>query len=314
MNGEPAKVGLVGTGLVGSSFAYALMQRGIASELVMIDRDSERAVGEAMDLNHGLPFVRPMRIAAGEYSDLAGARVVVIAAGANQRPGQSRLDLFRENAEVFHDVVPKVIAANPNGLILVATNPVDLLTELTDRISGLPPGRVLGSGTTLDTARFRTLLGAHYDVDPRNMHAYIIGEHGDSQLPVWSLAQIAGVPLREFVGPNGQRYDREALEQIAERTRTAAAEIIRRKKATHYAIGLALVTIVTAILRNERTILTVCRPVRGAYGLEGISLGLPNIVGSAGALEILTLPLDRNELAALNGSAELLKTQLAQLG
>src|SRR5215216_1172354 len=192
------KVGLVGTGMVGSSFAYALMQRGLANELVLVDASHARAEGEAMDLNHGMPFVRPMRIAAGDYSQLDGCEIVVIAAGANQRPGETRLDLLQRNAAIFRAIVPQVVAANPDGLIVIATNPVDILTQISIEIAGLPPGRVIGSGTILDTARFRYLLGEHYGVDSRSVHAYIIGEHGDSELALWSLANIAGANLRDF--------------------------------------------------------------------------------------------------------------------
>jgi L-lactate dehydrogenase len=307
------KVGLVGAGMVGSSFAYALIQRGLANELVLIDADKARAEGEAMDLNHGLPFVRPMRIYAGDYAQLAGADVVVICAGANQRPGETRLDLLQRNAAVFRDVVPQIVAANPDGSIVIATNPVDILTHISAELAGLPAGRVIGSGTILDTARFRYLLGGYFKVDPRSVHAYIVGEHGDSELALWSLANIAGVRLRDYVGVGGQRYDQQAMDTIFERTRTAAYEIIKRKHATYYAIGLGLLTIVEAILRDQHTVLTVSSPMRGQYGIDGISIGLPTIVGLDGAEEVLTLTIDDTELAALQRSAQTLKERLAQL-
>ncbi|MDQ2997388.1 MAG: L-lactate dehydrogenase [Chloroflexota bacterium] len=307
------KVGLVGTGMVGSSFAYALMQRGLANELVLIDQDHARAEGEAMDLNHGLPFVRPMRIAAGDYAQLAGCEVVVITAGANQRPGETRLDLLQRNAAVFRAIVPQVVAANPDGLIVIATNPVDILTQISIEIAGLPPGRVIGSGTILDTARFRYLLGEHYGVDSRSVHAYIIGEHGDSELALWSLANIAGANLRDFAAANGRSYDPDAMSTIFEQTRTAAYEIIKRKHATYYAIGLGLLTIVEAILRDQHTVLTVSSPINGSYGVDGISLSLPTIVGRQGIEGVLALPLSDAELEAFQRSAQLLKERLAQL-
>jgi L-lactate dehydrogenase len=307
------KVGLVGTGMVGSSFAYALMQRGLANELVLVDKDHARAEGEAMDLNHGLPFVRPMRISAGSYAQLAGCEVVVITAGANQRPGETRLDLLQRNAAVFREIVPQVVAASPNGIIVIATNPVDILTTISAEIAGLPVGRVIGSGTILDTARFRYLLGEYYRVDSRSVHAYIVGEHGDTELALWSLANIAGVRLRDFVGTNGKGYDQAAMDAVFEQTRTAAYEIIKRKHATYYAIGLGLLTIVEAILRDQRTVLTVSTLLDGQYGVEGISIGLPTIIGRRGVEAVLDLPIGDDERAALQNSAQTLKERLAQL-
>lgn len=307
------KVGLVGTGMVGSSFAYALVQRRLANELVLIDADTGRAEGEAMDLNHGLPFIGPMRIYSGGYDQLAGCEVVVLTAGTNQRPGETRLDLLQKNAAVFRDIVPRIVAAAPKAILVVATNPVDLLTHLSAELAELPWGRVLGSGTILDTARFRFLLGAYYDVNPRSVHASIVGEHGDSELAVWSLANIAGIALRDFVGPGGQSYDRAALEAIFEQTRSAAYEIIRRKRASYYAIGLGLLAIIEAILRDQKTVLTVCSPLRGSYGVEGISISLPTIVGRGGAEHVLEPPMSAEEIATFQRSAQLLTERLAAL-
>jgi L-lactate dehydrogenase len=307
------KIGLVGAGMVGSSFAYVLMERGVANELVLIDADHARAEGEAMDLNHGLAFVRPMRIAAGSYAQLAGAELVVITAGSNQRPGETRLDLLQRNVAVFRDIVPKVVAASPDSIIVVATNPVDILTYISAELAQLPAGRVIGSGTILDTARLRYLLGQYYRVDPRSVHAYIIGEHGDSELALWSLANIAGVRLRDFVGANGQGYDQSAMDAVFEQTRSAAYEIIRRKKATYYAIGLGLLTIAEAVLRDQHTVLTVSSPLTGQYGVGGIAISLPTIIGHNGAESILDLPLSAEEVAAFQHSAQTLKARLAQL-
>ncbi len=286
------RVGLVGTGMVGASFAYSLMQSGLANELIMIDADPARAEGEAMDLNHGLPFVGPMRICAGGYELLTGCDLVVITAGANQRPGQSRLDLLKTNANVIRDIVPKVVAVNPSGVILIASNPVDILTQIAAELADLPPGHVFGSGTILDTARFRFLLGEYLAVNPQSVHASIVAEHGDSALAVWSLANIAGVPLADYAGPAGTGMDRAALDQIFERTRNAAYEIIERKRSTYYAIGLGLRTIVEAVLRDQRTVLTVCTPMRGTFDVDGIALSLPTLVGHGGAEKVLEIPMN----------------------
>jgi L-lactate dehydrogenase len=299
--------------MVGSSFAYAMLQRRLANELVLVDKDAARAEGEAMDLNHGLPFVRPLRISSGGYERLAGCEIVVITAGANQRPGETRLDLLQRNAGVFRDIVPQVVAASPEAVIVIATNPVDILTSISAEIAGLPEGRVIGSGTILDTARFRYLLGEHYQVDPRSVHAFIVGEHGDTELALWSLANIAGVRLRDFVDPHGAGYDQAAMDTIFEQTRTAAYEIIKRKHATYYAIGLGLLTIVEAVLRDQRSVLTVSTPMRGAYGVEGIAISLPTIVGRQGAVGILDLPMSDAERDAFQHSAQTLKDRLAQL-
>jgi L-lactate dehydrogenase len=311
--GNTHKVGLIGTGMVGASFAYSLMQRSVADELVLIDADRARAEGEMMDLNHGMPFVRPMRITAGDYSDLADADVVVISAGVGQRPGQTRLELLQTNAGIFRKIVPEITAVNEDGIILIATNPVDILTHISAEIAGMDRCRVLGSGTTLDTARLRYMLGVHYAVDPRSVHAYVVGEHGDSELALWSLANIAGVRLPDFVGPNGQGYDQAALDRIFGQTRDAAYEIIKRKKATYYAIGLGLLAIVEAILRDQHTVMTVSSPLSGEYGVHDISISMPAIVGRQGVEEVICLPLSEAELTAFQASAQTLKDRLAQL-
>ncbi len=307
------KVAVVGTGMVGTSFAYALIQRSLATELVLIDADQARAEGEAMDLNHGLPFVRPLRISAGDYADLAGSRVVVIAAGVNQQPGQTRLDLLQKNATIFRDIIPRIVQAAPGATLVVATNPVDILTQIAHESANLPHGRVLGSGTILDTARFRYLLGEYYEVDSRSVHAYIVGEHGDSELPLWSLANIAGVRLREYVSHTGHTYDPATMESIFAQVRDAAYEIIKRKRATYYAIGLGLLTIVEAILRNQRTVLTVSSPMTGQYGVSGIALSLPTILGQTGAEEVLNLTISQEEQMAFQHSAAILQDNYRQI-
>src|SRR5512139_3836524 len=299
--------------MVGASFAYSLMQRGVANELVLIDANSARAEGEMMDLSQGMPFVRPMRIIAGDYADLANADVIVICAGIGQRPGQTRLELLQTNADIFRQIIPKITAVNEDAIIVVASNPVDILTYISAQLVGLRHNRVLGSGTVLDTARLRYLLSQHYGIDSRSVHAYIFGEHGDSELALWSLANIAGVRLPKFVGANGQGYDQAALDQIFDQTRNAAYEIIQRKRATYYAIGLGLLTVVEAILRDQHTVMTVSSPLVGQYGVDGIAISMPAIVGRSGVEEVLDLPLSEAELQAFQASAQTLKERLSEL-
>ncbi|MFO1204395.1 MAG: L-lactate dehydrogenase [Burkholderiales bacterium] len=308
------KVGLIGTGMVGASFAYSLMQSGLASELVLIDKDEARAQGEAMDLQHGLPFVRPMRIRAGGYDLLAGCVVVVICAGANQRPGETRLDLLQKNAGVFRNIIPRVVAACPEAIIVIATNPVDILTYISAEIAGLPFGHVIGSGTTLDTARFRFNLGDHFDVDPRSVHAWIVAEHGDSAVPVWSLANIGGIPLAEFHAPNGRSLDAAQRQRIFEQTRDAGYAIIQRKQSTYYAIGMALLSIVVTIIRDQRTVMPVSLPLTGQYGVSGMALSLPAVVGRSGAEDLLEIPMNDQEIDSFRKSALKLKSHLRELG
>ncbi len=307
------KVGVIGAGLVGSSFAYAMMVRELPSEIVLIDANREKAEGETMDFNHGLSFAKPMKITAGSYADLRGADVVVITAGVSQHPGETRLDLLSRNATILRDVVGETVRHNPDGIILIATNPVDILTTIAIRESGLPPSRVIGSGTILDTARFRYLLGQHYRVDPRSVHAYIVGEHGDSEIALWSLANIGGVRLREFAPLQGRIYDQAELDRIFFGVRDAAYEIIRRKGSTYYAIGLGLVSIVEAILGNHRTVLSVSTLMTGQYGVKDICLSLPCVVGANGIEEVLTLNLSTDEADGFRASATKLRETLRSL-
>ena len=307
------KVGLIGTGFVGSSFAYALMQRGIASELVLIDANAGKAVGEMMDLNHGLSFTKPMKITAGNYFDLAGSKVVVITAGTSQKPGESRLDLLARNAAIFRSIIPEVVKNNPSGIILIATNPVDILTFISLKESHLPPTKVIGSGTILDTSRFRFLLGQYYEVDTRSVHAYIVGEHGDSEIPLWSMANIGGVRLQEFAPLKNKEYDQEEMNKLFISVRDAAYEIIRRKGASYYAIGLGLLSIVEAILGDYRSVLSISTLMTGQYGVRDISLRFPTVVGENGVEEILTLPMNAEEQEGFRTSANKLKATLDNL-
>ena len=313
MSDKLRKVGSIGTGMVGASFAYALMQRGAADEMVLIDANRGRAEAEVMDLNHGLPFVRPVQIRVGDYEDLKGAAVTVVTAGAAQKPGETRLQLLERNAKIFSEIIPPIAKHNPDGVILIATNPVDIMTTLAIEYSGLSAQRVFGSGTVLDTARFRTMIAEYYGVDPRSVHAYIIGEHGDSELPVWSLANIAGVRLQDFHTRDGKTFDQKAHDDIFERTRDAAYTIIERKGATYYAIGLGLLAVVEAILRDQRSVLTVSSMMTGQYGVDDICISLPTIVGSSGAEEVLTPTFTDDEIAAFQKSANTLKERLDTL-
>jgi L-lactate dehydrogenase len=309
------RVAIVGTGNVGSTFAYALLLSGLAAEIVLIDANRGRAEGEAMDLNHTVPFAHPTRLWAGDYGDCAGAAVTVVAAGANQRPGETRLDLVQKNAAIFREIVPQVARHNPAGILLIATNPVDALTYASLKLSGLPKARVIGSGTILDTARFRYLLSRHFRVDARSVHAFIVGEHGDSEVPAWSLANIAGMQLDAFCAANGMTLDADARQQIFEQTRDAAYHIIERKGATYYAVAAGLMRIVEAILRDQGTVLSVSSLVDdGAFGHGDVCLSLPTVVGRGGAERVLRLELSAGEAAALNRSADVLRATIGQLG
>lgn len=312
-NGHSRKVGLVGTGLVGSSFAYALMQQGIAEELVLVDANAEKAVGEMMDLNHGLSFTKPMKISAGTYCDLTGSQVVVVTAGTAQKPGETRLDLLARNAAIFRSIISEVVKNNPDGIILIATNPVDILTYVSLRQSNIPPSRVIGSGTILDTSRFRFLLGQYYEVDARSVHAYIVGEHGDSEIPLWSMANIGGVRLQEFAPLKNKQYNQKEMNDLFISVRDAAYEIIKRKNATYYAIGLGLLSIVESILGNYRSVLSVSTLMTGQYGVSDICLSLPCVVGSNGVEEVLMLSMSADEEAGFRGSALKLKNILQTL-
>ena len=311
---QPTRVAIVGVGNVGATFAYALLLSGLASEIVLVDANRARAEGEAMDLNHTVPFAHPTRVRAGDYADCAGSVVTVIAAGANQRPGETRLELVRKNAAIFRQIVPEVARHNPGGLLLVATNPVDALTYASLKLSGLPAKRVIGSGTILDTARFRYLLSQHFGVDPRSVHAFIVGEHGDSEVPVWSLANVAGMRLPAFCVVNGHAHDQGAMDEIFRQTREAAQAIIERKGATYYAVAAGLVRIVEAILRNQSTVLSVSSLIQDYYGLADVCLSLPSVVNRSGVERVLRLDLSPEEVAGLRRSAEILKATTGGLG
>lgn len=314
IHNRPVRVGIVGAGNVGATYAYALIQSGLASEIVLIDANHARAEGEAMDLNHAVPLAKPCQVWAGEYTDVHGAVLTVIAAGSAQRPGETRLDLVQRNANIFKQIVPQITQNNPEGIILVATNPVDVLTYASLKFSGLLPRQVIGSGTILDTARFRYLLSQHFGVDARSVHAYILGEHGDSEVPAWSLANIAGMRLPAFCDINGYDCNDPALDNIFHQTRDAAYEIIQRKGATYYAVASGLLRITEAILRDQNTVLSVSSLIEEYFGISDVCLSLPSIVDRGGVERVLRLELAHEEIAGLQKSAQVLKETIRSIG
>jgi L-lactate dehydrogenase len=310
------KIGVVGTGYVGATAAYALVLQGVGREVVLVDKNLERAKAEADDIRHAVPFAFPLEVRAGGYEELAGSRVVVLCAGVGQKPGETRLQLLERNAAVFDDVVPSVLDHAPEAVIVVATNPVDVMTHLAARIAaqrGLPAGRVLGSGTTLDTARFRSLLGAHCGVDSQHVHAYVIGEHGDSEVLTWSLATIGGLPLESFARLRGIEFTDEVRRQIDEKVRRAAYTIIGGKGATYFGIGCALARIADCILHDQRSVLSVCAPAPDVAGVRDVTLALPRLVGGNGVLETFPLPLSEEETGLLRTSAQVIRKSLDEL-
>lgn len=309
------KIVLIGTGLVGMSFAYAALNRNLCDELVLIDINEKRANGEAMDLNHGLAFSNSsMKIYSGNYSDCADADIVVICAGVNQKPGESRLELLQRNTKVFASIVPNVVQSGFDGIFLVATNPVDIMTRVTYELSGFNAAKVIGTGTTLDTARLRYLMGEYFEIDPRNIHAYVIGEHGDSEFVPWSQAILAVKPIKDVLADNSQTYSMEELEKLAVDVRTAAQEIIEAKGATYYGIGMAMVRIVRAILNDENSVLTVSTRLRGEYGCKkDVFIGNPCIVNAGGAKRILEMKLTDEEIEKLNNSCNILNDNFRTL-
>ena len=279
------KIGIVGSGLVGATAAYAMVMRGVGRQIVLVDLDKKRAQAEADDIRHAVPFANPLEVFAGDYQDLKGCKVVIIAAGVSQKPGETRLQLLSRNARVFEDVVPKILQQAPEAILLNATNPVDIMTHMAAHFaakSSVPSRKVIGSGTTLDTARFRTLLGKHLGVDSQHVHAYVVGEHGDSEVLTWSLVNIGGIPLRDFIRQEGIRLDEKIKNRMDEDVRKAAYHIIEGKGATYYGIGSALARIVSAILYDQRAILTVCSPLKSIVGIQNVTLSVPHLVGGQG--------------------------------
>lgn len=305
---DKRKVMLIGCGMVGMSYAYALLNQNIVDELVLVDVNKEKAIGEAMDLNHGLAFASSsMKIYAGDYSDAKDTDLIVIAAGVNQKPGESRIDLLSRNTAVFKSIIDPVVEAGFNGIFLIATNPVDIMSEITLKLSGFSPDKVIGSGTTLDSARLRYLIGEKLKVDPRNIHAYVIGEHGESEFVPWSQAHVSTVSLDELKAKHPERSEDLDMSEIEAEVRNSAQKIIAAKKATYYGIGMALVRITKAIFSDENSILTISSLVDGPYGIKGAYLGLPCIVGREGRVKLLELDLTEEEQKKLEKSAAVIK-------
>ncbi len=305
------KVGIVGAGMVGSAAANALVMRGAASEVVLIDQNPKRAQAEAEDILHAVPFAHITRVRAGGFSDLGGAGAVILAAGVSQRPGESRLELLGRNAEVFGTIVPEVLAAAPDAILLVATNPVDVMTEVATRLSGLAPERVIGSGTILDTARFRALLGADLGVSPKSVHAYVLGEHGNSEVLCWSVADVGGIPLEDLARQLGRPFDAARRAAIDQGVRRAAYRIIEGKGATWYGIAGGLVRIVQAIGNDENSALTVSMLTATVEGVGPVALSLPRLIGRTGVVRTLAPNLAADEHAALKRSAEVVREAVA---
>lgn len=312
------KVGIVGAGQVGSTAAYAMVMRGVGREIVLVDVDAGLAQAQASDILHAVPFSHPLNVVAGNYPDLASSQVVIITAGVAQEPGETRLNLLRRNAQIFEQIIPRVLQNAPEAILLVATNPVDVMTHLTAVQAanhGLPNQRVIGSGTTLDTARFRTLLGQHLGVDPQHVHGYVLGEHGDTEVLTWSLVTVGGVPLEEFCRQWDICIDEEVRSGIAQGVRQAAYSIIEGKGSTHYGIGSALARIVEVILGDQRSLLTVCTPIESVDGIKDITISLPHLVGGEGIVDTILLPLalSKEEQAALRESALTIKQAYQEL-
>ena len=307
------KAAVIGCGFVGSASAFALMQSGLFSEMVLVDVDHERAEGEALDIGHGMPLARPMRIYAGDYDDAADSAVIIVTAGANQKPGETRLDLVKKNVAIFKSIMPEFAKRNCKGIMLVVANPVDILTYIAAKYSGLPANRVIGSGTVLDTARLKYLLSEHLSVDSRSIHAYIIGEHGDSEFAAWSSANVSGVPLYDFCKMRGHTNFQEASRKIEDDVRNSAYEIIKRKHATYYGIAMAVKRICEAVIRDEKSVLAVSSVMKDVYGVEDVALSMPAIVGKDGVETLIPVRLDVSEQRKLRESASVLKEVISSV-
>ncbi len=301
------KVAIIGCGFVGSASAYSLMQSGLFTEMVMIDVDKDRAEGEALDISHGLAFAKPMKIYAGDYDDISDAAVVIVTAGANQKPGETRLDLVKKNTKIFKSIIPEITSRNTDCILVIVSNPVDILTEVALKISGMDERRVIGSGTVLDTARLKYLLGEHLQVDMRSVHAFIIGEHGDSEIAVWSSANVSGVPISRFCEMRGYYNHEQAMIDIAKQVKNSAYEIIKKKNATYYGIGMSVKRICEAIIRDEKSILPMSSLIRGDYGTETACLSLPAVVGKNGIEKIVPISLNSQEQENLIKSSQTLR-------
>lgn len=304
------KIAIIGCGFVGSASAFALMQSKMFSEIVLIDADKDKAEGEAMDISHGIPFVGNMKIYAGSYDDIVDASIIVITAGAGQKPGETRLDLVHKNVGIFKSIIPEIAKRNCRGILLVVANPVDILTYTALKLSGFEENRVIGSGTVLDTARLKSQLGEHLSVDSQSVHAYIIGEHGDSEIAVWSSANVSGIPLDDFCEMRGHYNHDKSQENIAEKVKNSAYEIIAKKRATYYGVAMAVKRICEAIIRDEKSILPISSIMHGEFGIDDVVLSMPSIVGANGIETKVPISLSEEEEINLKKSADTLRSIL----
>lgn len=301
------KAAIIGCGFVGSATAFCLMQSGLFSELVLLDANKEKAEGEAKDIVHGIPFVGQMKIYAGEYDDIMDAAVIIITAGANQKPDETRLDLVHKNVGIYKSIMPEIAKRNYQGILLIVSNPVDILTYTAHKLSGIPENRIIGSGTVLDTARLKYQLGEHLNVDSRSVHTFIIGEHGDSEIAAWSSANVSGIPLNDFCEMRGHYKHQESMERIAETVKNSAYEIISKKGATYYGIAMSVKRICEAIVRDEKSILPISRMMHNEYGVDEVVLSMPAIVGADGIETEVPISLSGEEEKLLQKSADTLK-------
>ena len=307
------KVAIIGCGFVGSASAFALMQSGLFSEIVLIDAVKSKAEGEALDISHGLPFAKPARIYAGDYENISDASIIIITAGANQKPGETRLDLVKKNVAIYNSIIPEIIKYNKNGILLIVSNPVDILTYTAYKLSGFPSNRVFGSGTVLDSARLKYLLGEHLEVDPRSVHAFIIGEHGDSEIVAWSSANVSGIPIHDFCEMRGYFDHDKATKEIGDNVKNSAYEIIEKKNATYYGIAMSVKRICESIVRDEKTILPISSIQNNNYGISDVSLSMPAIIGKHGVETTVPIKLNAKEQEDLKASANMLKEILATI-
>lgn len=312
--GEHVKIGIVGTGAVGSTAAYSLVLQGVGSELVLVDHNRALAEAHVADILHATPFAHPVHVRCGDFSDLAGCALVILAAGVAQAAGETRTQLLKRNAEIFATMVPQVVRYAGDAVILVASNPLDVMTQIVTKLAGLPPGRVLGTGTILDTARFRTLIGERYKVSPASVHAHVVGEHGDSEVLVWSGAQVAGIALPEFAERCQQPLSAAVMQEIDAGVRRAAYHIIAGKGATYYGIGAALARLSRCILYDERVVFTACSVVAEVQGITDVAVSLPMVIGRAGVLSVLDPTLSAAESQALRDSARIIEANAASVG
>ena len=301
------KVVIIGCGFVGAASAFSLMQSGLFSEIALIDSNKSKAEGEAMDISHGVPFNKPMKIYAGDYDDIKNASIVIITAGANQKEGETRLDLVKKNISIFKTIIPEIKNRDYKGILLIVTNPVDILTTAALKLSGLPENKVFGTGTVLDTARLKYEIGKHLDVDSRSVHAFIIGEHGDSEIAAWSSANVSGIPLEKFSEMRNHFNHKQVQDKISNDVKNSAYEIISRKNATYFGIAMSVKRICEAIVRDEKSILSVSSKMCGEYNIEDVCLSMPAIVGKNGVETLVPIQLNNDEIKKLQISSQMLK-------